>query len=111
MRGGATPCIPSGGGKVRVTVSRVARTRRSAAHRLWSRGLPATVGAIIIAGTGAVSPAAARHVRTVYQSGSSPAFEAIVLDATTGQVLRSSNADVPTYPASLTKMMTLYLTF
>ena len=33
------------------------------------------------------------------------------MDAETGQVLRELNADVPTYPASLTKMMTLYLTF
>ncbi len=35
----------------------------------------------------------------------------IVLDADTGRVLSESNADAITYPASLTKMMTLYLTF
>ena len=40
-----------------------------------------------------------------------PVYEAIVLDAQTGQVLRELNADFPTPPASLTKMMTLYLTF
>ncbi|HML10496.1 MAG TPA: D-alanyl-D-alanine carboxypeptidase family protein [Stellaceae bacterium] len=40
-----------------------------------------------------------------------PAYEAIVLDAETGQVLRELNPDAVTYPASLTKMMTLYLTF
>src|SRR5947209_7211426 len=40
-----------------------------------------------------------------------PTYEAIVLDAQTGQVLRELNPDVVTYPASLTKMMTLYLTF
>src|SRR5215469_4611551 len=40
-----------------------------------------------------------------------PTYEAIVLDAQTGQVLRELNPDVPTPPASLTKMMTLYLTF
>ncbi len=39
------------------------------------------------------------------------AYEAIALDAETGQVLRVANPDVMTYPASLTKMMTLYLTF
>ncbi|HEX3954846.1 MAG TPA: D-alanyl-D-alanine carboxypeptidase family protein, partial [Stellaceae bacterium] len=38
-------------------------------------------------------------------------FEWILLDAETGQVLSEQNADVLTYPASLTKMMTLYLTF
>jgi D-alanyl-D-alanine carboxypeptidase len=36
---------------------------------------------------------------------------AIVVDAKTGKVLYSSNADTRTYPASLTKMMTLYLVF
>jgi len=40
-----------------------------------------------------------------------PIYEAIVLDADTGQVLRELNPDAVTYPASLTKMMTLYLTF
>ena len=40
-----------------------------------------------------------------------PVYEAIVLDAQTGQVLRELNPDIPTPPASLTKMMTLYLTF
>src|SRR6266403_4482148 len=40
-----------------------------------------------------------------------PVYEAIVLDAQTGQVLHELNADIPTPPASLTKMMTLYLTF
>ncbi|MGH7029340.1 MAG: D-alanyl-D-alanine carboxypeptidase family protein, partial [Stellaceae bacterium] len=35
----------------------------------------------------------------------------IVLDADTGRVLSEDNADTQTYPASLTKMMTLYLTF
>src|SRR5205085_12083729 len=40
-----------------------------------------------------------------------PVYEAIVLDAQTGQVLRELNPDVSTQPASLTKTMTLYLTF
>lgn len=35
----------------------------------------------------------------------------LILDARTGSVLASENADVLNYPASLTKMMTLYLTF
>jgi D-alanyl-D-alanine carboxypeptidase len=35
----------------------------------------------------------------------------IVIDAATGYVLSESNADKRLYPASLTKMMTLYLTF
>ncbi len=35
----------------------------------------------------------------------------ILVDAETGEVLEALNADAQTYPASLTKMMTLYLTF
>ncbi|MEW9808424.1 D-alanyl-D-alanine carboxypeptidase [Mesorhizobium marinum] len=38
-------------------------------------------------------------------------YAAIVVDANTGKTLFSSSADEPRYPASLTKMMTLYLTF
>ena len=38
-------------------------------------------------------------------------YAAIVVDAKTGKTLFSSSADEPRYPASLTKMMTLYLTF
>jgi D-alanyl-D-alanine carboxypeptidase (penicillin-binding protein 5/6) len=34
-----------------------------------------------------------------------------IYDATTGKVLTAENADVVNHPASLTKMMTLYLTF
>ena len=38
-------------------------------------------------------------------------YASIVVDAETGEVLRSRNADIGRYPASLTKMMTLYLLF
>jgi D-alanyl-D-alanine carboxypeptidase (penicillin-binding protein 5/6) len=38
-------------------------------------------------------------------------YAAIVLDAKTGEVLYSKNADSSRYPASITKIMTLYLTF
>jgi D-alanyl-D-alanine carboxypeptidase len=38
-------------------------------------------------------------------------YSSIVIDATTGNVLEEVNADEPRHPASLTKMMTLYLTF
>ena len=40
-----------------------------------------------------------------------PVNASIVVDEASGQVLSQSNADVLTYPASLTKMMTLYLAF
>ena len=38
-------------------------------------------------------------------------YAAIVIDVGTGEVLFARSADAPRYPASLTKMMTLYLAF
>jgi D-alanyl-D-alanine carboxypeptidase len=38
-------------------------------------------------------------------------YAAYVVDARTGTVLHQTNGDLPNYPASLTKMMTLYLVF
>jgi D-alanyl-D-alanine carboxypeptidase len=38
-------------------------------------------------------------------------YATIVVDAKTGVVLSEQNADQPNYPASLTKMMTLYMVF
>ena len=38
-------------------------------------------------------------------------YAAIVIDANTGKTLFASNADAQRYPASLTKMMTLYMLF
>ena len=39
------------------------------------------------------------------------ATSSILIDAETGEVLSASNADYQRYPASLTKVMTLYITF
>ena len=48
----------------------------------------------------------------VFAAGEAQArYASIVIDAETGEVLRSRSADVRRYPASLTKMMTLYLLF
>ena len=40
-----------------------------------------------------------------------PKYAAIVMDASNGEVLYAKNADAQRYPASITKIMTLYLTF
>ncbi len=40
-----------------------------------------------------------------------PPYASIVIDANSGKVLQATNADSPRHPASLTKMMTLYLLF
>ncbi len=44
-------------------------------------------------------------------SQANPKYASIVVDAETGKVLRSRNANKSLYPASLTKIMTLYMTF
>src|SRR5689334_1481580 len=38
-------------------------------------------------------------------------YSSIVVDATTGNVLEAANADAPRHPASLAKLMTLYMVF
>ncbi len=51
---------------------------------------------------------------SAYASGpalANPKYAGIVVDAKTGKVLYSEDPDSLRYPASLTKMMTLYLTF
>jgi len=40
-----------------------------------------------------------------------PSYASIVVDANSGAVMQSTNADSPRHPASLTKIMTLYLLF
>ncbi len=47
----------------------------------------------------------------LYATQASAGYAQLVLDANTGKVLSSENADILNHPASLTKMMTLYMTF
>jgi D-alanyl-D-alanine carboxypeptidase len=54
---------------------------------------------------------AARAYRNFHAEGYSPPTSAIVVDGNTGAVLHASNADASRHPASLTKIMTLYLLF
>ncbi len=52
------------------------------------------------------------HVRHHHETQSySPAFSSIVVDGNSGAVLSSNNPDASRHPASLTKIMTLYLLF
>ena len=44
-------------------------------------------------------------------TGNSAPYAAMVVDARTGEILHSRNADTQLHPASLTKMMTLYIAF
>ena len=52
-----------------------------------------------------------RHVARAAAEVSAPPFSSIVVDGNSGDVLHASNADAPRHPASLTKVMTLYLLF
>jgi len=71
----------------------------------------------------AVHPAAARHAphhashgahesrHSKHESAPAPPYAAIVLDANSGRALHADQADELRHPASLTKIMTLYLLF
>jgi D-alanyl-D-alanine carboxypeptidase len=52
-----------------------------------------------------------KHKRKRIGHGPPPPFSHIVIDANTGKALESFKADEQRYPASLTKVMTLYLLF
>ncbi len=51
------------------------------------------------------------HSARVAFGGAGPNFSAIVVDANTGRTLYAVNEDAPRHPASITKVMTLYLLF
>ena len=120
----ASPDVPQstgemGGYLVRVFACRGrAASRNVAAHVLRILGCGSAgviVTLLMFAGSRAE---AARHLRFHVHAhhaavGLGPVLvgESIVIDVETGQVLNAENADAITYPASLTKMMTLYLTF
>ncbi|MGZ8369567.1 MAG: D-alanyl-D-alanine carboxypeptidase [Caulobacteraceae bacterium] len=57
------------------------------------------------------SPPALAQVNYNELYRSNPRYAAILVDAQTGEVLYSRQADSPRYPASITKIMTLYLAF
>src|ERR1700716_1467358 len=52
-----------------------------------------------------------RHTAHVARESYSPQFSSIIVDGNSGAVLTSNNPDGSRHPASLTKIMTLYLLF
>ncbi len=58
-----------------------------------------------------IAPRAARAYRHYHAEAYSPPTSSIVVDGNSGTVLHASNADASRHPASLTKIMTLYLLF
>jgi D-alanyl-D-alanine carboxypeptidase len=70
------------------------------------------IGAVAVAATLAASPAEARKRRHHAGGGGyTPPYAAMVVDARTGRTLHAVNEDAPRIPASLTKVMTLYMLF
>ncbi len=84
-----------------------------------SRGRLLSFGLLTVAATITVTTDAAharRHHRShrhhvSHESSYSPPFSSIVVDANSGAVLQANAADGLRHPASLTKIMTLYLLF
>lgn len=68
------------------------------------QGLVALITSLLLA-IGPSTPASAQGLFSV------PRYSAIVVDASTGEVLYAKRADTQRYPASLTKIMTLYMAF
>jgi len=75
------------------------------------RRLVALCASALILLTGLGFAASAQAQIPFFSQLNQPRYAAIVVDANTGEVLYSKNPDSPRYPASITKVMTLYLTF
>jgi len=77
-------------------------------------GLAAGLALLPVMNNSAGAVAYHRYVRHAARASAevyAPPFASIVVDGNTGDVLTASNADAPRHPASLTKIMTLYLLF
>lgn len=81
----------------------------SRALRLCLLGV-ATIS-VAVAFTTDTADARRRHKRHAHVSSYSPAFSSIIVDANSGATLQATSADSQRHPASLTKIMTLYLLF
>lgn len=75
----------------------------------WLRRLAPLLVAALLLGAFAGEADAARKKKAA--RAQADRYASIVIDAATGEVLSASHADKKLHPASLTKMMTLYLTF
>jgi len=89
--------------------------RGATVHRSLRWGALGLAGLVLATAATADADARTRHRRhhraAVHHTSYDPPGSTIVVDANTGAVLESTNADALRHPASLTKMMTLYLLF
>jgi D-alanyl-D-alanine carboxypeptidase (penicillin-binding protein 5/6) len=82
--------------------------------RLLSKGLlcePRRVVALLLMISLALGSGFGALTKVQAQSGENTRYAAIVVDATSGEVLFARHADSRRFPASITKVMTLYLAF
>ncbi|MEA2935735.1 MAG: D-alanyl-D-alanine carboxypeptidase, partial [Variibacter sp.] len=94
------------------------RGRSLMLHR-WTRpgyalrrvALVFTAAVLILALAHDPAEARRKHHKARSGGGYSPPYAAIVVDANSGKVLHSANPDATRHPASLTKIMTLYMLF
>ena len=77
--------------------------------REHARRLMATFGVVVA--TVFAPLAGSAQAQIPYLQFAQPKYAAIVVDSASGEVLYAKRADSPRYPASITKIMTLYLTF
>ncbi|APG45948.1 D-alanyl-D-alanine carboxypeptidase family protein [Phaeobacter porticola] len=82
-------------------IVQVRRTPLTRAQRAYCRLGRWVLGLVILLSMAATAPPGAMAAP----------YAAMVIDARTGEVLHSRNADTRLHPASLTKMMTLYIAF
>ena len=65
----------------------------------------------LAAATAPLAALATLHPTAAYAQIGSDRYSSIVVDAATGNVLEAANPDAPRHPASLAKLMTLYMVF
>ena len=74
---------------------------------IWGRFCAVLLAfAVVATATGAEAASKRRSAKAVQDR-----YAALVVDARTGEILHAANADAPRHPASITKIMTLYLVF
>jgi D-alanyl-D-alanine carboxypeptidase len=91
------------------------RTTLASSHVLRACALGLTITTAVIFTTGTAEARRSRHHSARHhheaQDSYSPAFSSIIVDANSGATLASNSPDGIRHPASLTKIMTLYLLF
>jgi D-alanyl-D-alanine carboxypeptidase len=114
-KGDLTPDLDQGTPRARRPPRKRGDTMKGAGKSL-ARGLRWSIYGLAVAATVVAistdADARSRRRRSIGSGGGyAPPYASIVVDANTGRVLQETNPDALRHPASLTKIMTLYLLF